>query len=90
MKNNIWKSRVVTDENGDLCLELPNELLKKMKWNIGSTLEFFDNADGTWSIKIVKFAKFKKVFENVVQFFRKKTNKESKNTCCCSAEKTNL
>ena len=40
-------------ETGDLMLVFPEdflEQLKEMKWEIGDTVEWVDNEDGTWSI----------------------------------------
>ena len=53
MKANIEKD----PETGDLMLVFPEdflEQLKEMKWEIGDTVEWIDNQDGTWSIKKVE------------------------------------
>ena len=52
MKANIEKD----PETGELMLVFPEdflEQLKEMKWEIGDTVEWVDNEDGTWSIKKV-------------------------------------
>jgi hypothetical protein len=53
MKANIEKD----PETGDLMLVFPEdflEQLKELKWEIGDTVEWIDNQDGTWSIKKVE------------------------------------
>ena len=39
------------DENGDLVLPLSDELMKQLGWEIGDTIEWIDNKDGTWSMR---------------------------------------
>jgi 5,10-methylenetetrahydrofolate reductase len=44
-------------ETGALMLVFPEdflEQLKELKWEIGDTVEWVDNQDGTWSIKKVE------------------------------------
>ncbi|CAB4241714.1 hypothetical protein UFOVP71_252 [uncultured Caudovirales phage] len=46
---------VIVEENPDnpeeLILPLPQELLDMQGWGEGTTLQWIDNKDGTWSIK---------------------------------------
>lgn len=46
---------ITVEENPDnpeeLILPLPQELLDMQGWGEGTTLEWIDNKDGTWSIK---------------------------------------
>lgn len=42
------------DENGELILPLPDELMKEVNWNTGDTLKFSDNGDGTFSMTKVE------------------------------------
>jgi len=47
---------VITEEDpntGDIILPFPPELLEKMGWKEGDTLEFAQDVDGTWIIKKV-------------------------------------
>ena len=37
-------------DTGDLILPFPQELLDIQGWDIGTTLNWIDNKDGTWSI----------------------------------------
>lgn len=46
-----WTAKVIEDENGELVLEFPEDLLKTMNWSEGTVLEWTDNNDGSWSIK---------------------------------------
>lgn len=51
---NSWVAKVITDENGDLFLELPDALLKHAGWFVGDTLDFQIADDGNVVIKKVK------------------------------------
>lgn len=48
--------RVIEDPDipGGLLLELTNDLCREVGWNVGDTLEWIDNNDGTWSLKKVE------------------------------------
>ena len=50
MTTNKWLTTVVEDENGELVLVLPEELIETMQWTENDTLQFIDNNDGTWTI----------------------------------------
>ena len=39
------------DGSGDLVLPLTDEIMDSAGWQIGDTLEWIDNKNGTWSIK---------------------------------------
>jgi bifunctional DNA-binding transcriptional regulator/antitoxin component of YhaV-PrlF toxin-antitoxin module len=39
------------EETQDYVLPFPEELLEDLKWNIGDTLTWIDNLDGTYTIK---------------------------------------
>lgn len=39
------------DGSGDLVLPLTDEIMESAGWQVGDTLEWIDNKDGTWSIK---------------------------------------
>ena len=39
------------DGSGDLVLPLTDEIMKSAGWQVGDTLEWIDNKNGTWSIK---------------------------------------
>jgi bifunctional DNA-binding transcriptional regulator/antitoxin component of YhaV-PrlF toxin-antitoxin module len=51
--NQKVKYEVITqeDENGDLLLPLPPELLQQMGWKEGDTLDFSIDDKGRWIIK---------------------------------------
>lgn len=42
---------LIQDENGDLILPLGEELCKEAGWNIGDTIEWIDNGDGSWTMR---------------------------------------
>ena len=51
----------VKEQDGYQYIELPDSLLKKMRWKIGDTIDWQDNKDGTWSLlKIATPSKSKK------------------------------
>ena len=39
------------DGSGDLVLPLTDEIMAEAGWQIGDTLEWIDNQNGTWSIR---------------------------------------
>ena len=38
------------DENGDLILPLGEELCKEVGWEVGDTISWTDNGDGSWTM----------------------------------------
>ena len=42
---------VSKDEDGDMIITFPDELMEQMDWQIGDSLEWSDNEDGTWSLR---------------------------------------
>jgi len=42
------------DGSGDLVLPLTDEIMESAGWQIGDTLEWIDNKNGTWSIKKIE------------------------------------
>ncbi len=54
-KNNIVSFTVEVKEDtenpGELLLDLGTELCQQMGWNVGDTLEWHDNQDGSWTLK---------------------------------------
>ena len=52
MNENSWTLIVKEDaETKDLVLELPRELMEKVGWNIGDTLEWSNEENETWQLK---------------------------------------
>jgi len=39
------------DENGDLILPLGDEICETLGWNIGDTIEWINNNDGSFSLR---------------------------------------
>jgi bifunctional DNA-binding transcriptional regulator/antitoxin component of YhaV-PrlF toxin-antitoxin module len=55
MNTERWTITTEEDpETGDIIIPLPPDLLAKVGWQEGDTLEWIDNDDGTWSIEKVK------------------------------------
>lgn len=50
MTNTSWTLNVVEDPDnpGELILDLGNELCTELGWQVGDTLVWTDNKDGTW------------------------------------------
>jgi hypothetical protein len=42
------------DENGDLCLVFPEETINEVGWVPGDTINWIDNADGSWTLRKVE------------------------------------
>jgi hypothetical protein len=52
LENKTWSVYLQTDpKTGDLILPLSDEMTAGLGWEIGDTLEWIDNKDGTWTIK---------------------------------------
>ena len=50
--NNTWSVYLETDpKTGDLILPLTDEMTAGLGWEVGDTLQWVDNKDGTWTIK---------------------------------------
>ena len=41
---------IVESDNGDLVLDLGNELCEQLGWAIGDTIDWKDNGDGSWTL----------------------------------------
>lgn len=46
-----WIETVREDENGELVLPFPQEMLDEVGWKPGDNLEWVDRGDGTWEIR---------------------------------------
>jgi bifunctional DNA-binding transcriptional regulator/antitoxin component of YhaV-PrlF toxin-antitoxin module len=46
-----WIETVQEDENGELILPFPQELLDEVGWKPGDNLEWINRGDGTWEIR---------------------------------------
>jgi bifunctional DNA-binding transcriptional regulator/antitoxin component of YhaV-PrlF toxin-antitoxin module len=46
-----YMTTVEKDEDGELLLTFPDELMDAMDWKLGDVLEWIDNEDGTWTIQ---------------------------------------
>jgi len=49
--NTSWTVTVEQDENGELLLPFPPDLLSQMGWSEGTDLFWIDNENGTFSLK---------------------------------------
>jgi hypothetical protein len=41
---------IVETDDGDLALDLGNELCEQLGWNVGDTIDWKDNGDGSWTL----------------------------------------
>lgn len=49
---NTWTLTVQQDpQSHERFLQFPKDLLKKVKWKEGDTIEWINNKDGSWSLK---------------------------------------
>ena len=56
------------DKSGNLILPLGDEVMKEVGWEIGDTIEWSDNGDGSWTMS--KKVKTKLVLVDTVSSFR--------------------
>ena len=50
-----WIITLETDpKTGDTILPLTDEQMKEIGWRVGDTLEWIDNKNGSWTIKVHK------------------------------------
>ena len=74
MENKSWIVTIETDpETGDLILPLNDDILKETNWQIGDTIQWDDNQDGTWTMKKkIDNEKTQWVLVETVQLFRQR------------------
>jgi hypothetical protein len=54
-KMNSWIVELETDpKTGDTILPLSDEMMADMGWEIGDTIEWIDNKNGSWTIRLKK------------------------------------
>lgn len=41
----------IIEEDGELILPFPEELINELGWQVGDTLQWIDNKDGTFTIE---------------------------------------
>lgn len=49
----MWTVQLEEDENGELIMPLPTDLLAQMGWDVGDDL-IWQEHNGTWSLKKVE------------------------------------
>lgn len=54
----------VKETNGELFMELPDDLLERMGWETGDELSFEDKGDGSFMIKKVKMVEVELEFSD--------------------------
>lgn len=48
---NKYIGKVVEDEEGELCLDFPDDLIENLGWQIGDVLVWEPGPNGTWILK---------------------------------------
>jgi hypothetical protein len=46
-----WIVETFEIDNGELAIEIPNEILVELGWSDGDELAWVDNTDGSWTLK---------------------------------------
>lgn len=55
MSNKQLKTiELIEDESGELILPLDDEIFADLDWNVGDTVKWTDNGDGSWTITKVE------------------------------------
>lgn len=54
LTNKQYTAKVITDENGDLCLEFTDEVMEALGIGIGDTIEWSQNDQGNWQFTKVE------------------------------------
>jgi len=49
---NTWQVRVEQDEDGELVLPLPEDMLAQVGWRPGDQVTWHDRGDGTWELRL--------------------------------------
>lgn len=47
---NQWTTKVIESNDGELAIDLPEDMLKELNWTEGTVVEWIDNKDGSWSL----------------------------------------
>ena len=50
MTNEYTRKIIKDPETGELWLDLGDDLCEQVGWEVGDTLEWTDNKDGTWTL----------------------------------------
>ena len=51
LQNKIYQTVVQERDDGELYIDIPQEILSHLKWDESTPLEWVDNADGTFTLK---------------------------------------
>jgi len=43
-------TKVIELDDGELAIDLPEDMLKELNWTEGTVIEWIDNKDGSWSL----------------------------------------
>jgi len=51
LQDKIYQTEVKERDDGELYIDIPQEILSHLKWDESTPLEWVDNADGTFTLK---------------------------------------
>lgn len=46
-----WTVPIITDSNGELLIQFPDDMMKETGWDIGDTLIWKQLDNGSWSLE---------------------------------------
>lgn len=46
-----YTTKLFPDEDGELLMEIPPEVIQELGWGLGDLLEWIDNKDGTFTLR---------------------------------------
>jgi len=47
----MFSIEIEADENGELMLEFPDELMEALDWQPGDTISWKENKNGSWTLR---------------------------------------
>jgi hypothetical protein len=53
----MFSIEIEADENGELMLEFPDELMEALDWQPGDTITWKENKNGSWTLRKKKTIK---------------------------------
>ena len=53
----MFSIEIEADENGELMLEFPDELMEALDWQPGDTISWKENKNGSWTLRKKKIIK---------------------------------
>ena len=51
--NNTYTTAVEVDDDGEYVITFPQEVLNEVGWEVGTTIQWIDNMDGSFTLEKV-------------------------------------